>query len=429
MIRNRWFGVCFASLLLLLAACGPAGSTGSSTQPQQSKGEIVVGALNDLTGATSDVGKDYSLGQAEAVRWINEKGGVNGKNIKLIQVDYGYRVPEAITTYKRFRDTDKAVAVLGWGTGDTTALSPTINQDKMPYVSASFAGELTNPVGEKGTPFNLFAAPDYSTGARAAITVWFEEVWLKDARFEAERKAGKPRFVAFYQKASPYASAPIKAIKEQATLLGFDIGPDQDIALTAIDAKSQVLAAKEFKPHLVWHGNTTNSVATALKDAKALGLGADHIINTYGYDENLPKLAGDAANGAFGVGVSAFYGENVKGMEDVVAAAKKYNPNVAQDLRTIHTVKAWANVKVLAEALTRADKAGKLNGDGIRAAFEELKDFDIGLGVSPLTWTSTDHRPTGQVSIYKIANGKFEKVKQVDMKAKYGDQWAKWLGY
>ena len=428
MTRNRWFIVGFVLCALWLVACGPATSGGSATTGQ-SKGEIVVGAIIDVTGATSDVSKDYSLGQAEAMRWLNEKGGANGKQIKLIQVDYGYRVPEAITTYKRFRDTDKVVAVLGWGTGDTTALSPTINQDKMPYVSASFAGELTNPTGEKGTPFNLFAAPDYSTGARAAITVWFEEVWMKDARFEAERKAGKPRFVAFYQKSSPYSNAPIKAIKEQATLLGFEIGDDQDVGLTAIDAKSQVLAAQKFKPHLVWHGNTVNSVATALKDAKALGLGADHIINTYGFDENLPKLAGDAAEGAFGVGVAAFYGEKVNGMDDVVAAAKKYNPNVAQETRTIHTVKAWANVRVLVEALTRADKANKLNGDGIRAAFEEFKDFDIGLGVSPLTYTSTDHRPTSQVSVYRIKSGKFEKVKQVDMKAKYAELWPKWIGY
>lgn len=413
----------FLAFAWLLAACAAPAPT---PVPAASAVEINIGSLNDLTGATSDVGKDYALGVQEAVRWINENGGINGKMIKLFQYDYGYRVPEAITTYKRFRDFDKVVAVLGWGTGDTVALSPTINQDKMPYVSASYAGDLTDP---SKTPFNLFAAPDYSTSARAALTVWFEEVWMKDARFEADRKAGKPRFIAFYMKASPYASAPIKALKEQATMLGFETGPDQDVGLTALDSKSQVLAAKDFKPHVVWHGNTTNSVATALKDAKALGLGADHLVNTYGYDENLPKLAGDAAEGVMGIAISAFYGENVKGMDTIVAAAKKYNPNTPQDTRLIHTVKAWANTLVLREALIRADKAGKLNGDGIRAAFEELKDFDIGLGVTPLTWTSTDHRPTSQVRIYQIKGGKFNLVKQVDMKAKYADQWAKWVGY
>src|SRR5574341_1566215 len=92
---------------------------------------VKMGSLNDMTGPTSDVGKDIALGIREAVQYVNETGGVNGKNIKLFLYDYGYRVPEAITTYKRFRDFDKVAAVWGWGTGDTEALSPTVNADKM----------------------------------------------------------------------------------------------------------------------------------------------------------------------------------------------------------------------------------------------------------------------------------------------------------
>lgn len=272
----------------------------------QAKGEVRVGALNDTTGATSDVGKDYALGIAEAIAYINDTGGINGKRIKLFQYDYGYRIPEAITTYKRFRDFDKVVAVLGWGTGDTEALSPTITKDKMPYVSASYSAHLTDP---KKTPYNLFFTSDYSSNARAAITAWFDHVWKKDAAYKERRDKGeKPRFQCFYMFASPYASAPIKAIKDQATLLGFEVGQDQDVSLTALDTKSQVLAAKSFGPDLVWHGNTTMSVATALKDAHALGLGAQHIVNNWGFDENLPRLAGPAAEGVMGAAVCALFG-------------------------------------------------------------------------------------------------------------------------
>ena len=59
---------------------------------------IRIGALNDMTGATSDVGKDYALGIAEAIHYINDSGGINGKKIKLYQFDYGYRIPEALTS-------------------------------------------------------------------------------------------------------------------------------------------------------------------------------------------------------------------------------------------------------------------------------------------------------------------------------------------
>src|SRR3989337_3136963 len=107
--------------------------------------EVKLGALQDTTGATSDVGKDEALGVREATQYYNDTGGINGKKIRLFQYDYGYRVPEAITTYKRFRDFDKVAMVLGWGTGDTEALSPTVSRDQLPYLSHSFSAGLPDP--------------------------------------------------------------------------------------------------------------------------------------------------------------------------------------------------------------------------------------------------------------------------------------------
>ncbi len=424
-VQKAFLFIALLALALIAMACAPSAP---AAQAPTTKGEIVIGSLNDLTGPTSDVGKDYALGVQEAVRWINDSGGVNGKQIRLILSDYGYKVPEYLNTYKRYRDLDKVIAVLGWGTGESAAIQPTVTADKMPFVTASYSAELADA---SKTPYNYYAAGDYSTNARAAITAWYEEIWMKDARFDADRKANvKPRFVAFYAKATPYASAPIKAIKEQATLLGFEVGPDQDVPLTAIDTKSQVLAAKEFKPHLVWHGDTTNAVATALKDAKALGLGADHIVNNWGFDENLPRLAGDAAEGVVGIGVTAFFGDpSVKGMDNVIASAAKYSPNVSKDARLIRTVQGWANTLLLTEGIKRADAKGSLKGEAIKAELDALKDFDLGLGVPPLTFSPTDHRGTSMVRLYQIKGGKIGLLKAIDMRAKYADLWPKWIGY
>lgn len=396
--------------------------------PEIAAQAVKLGSLNDMTGPTSDVGKDVVLGMREAVQYVNDTGGINGKPIKLTLYDYGYRVPEYITTYKRFRDYDKVVAVWGWGTGETEALSPTVNADKMPFLSHSFSAHLADP---KKTPYNFIYGTDYSSNARAAITVWHDEVWQKDPRFKADRERGvKPRFVAFYAWAVPYASAPIKAIKDQATLLGFEIGPDQDISLTALDTKSQVLAAKNFKPHLVWHGNTTMSVAAAIKDSAALELGAGHIVNNWGYDENLIKLAGPVAEGVMGIAVNAFFGEKVPLMDKVTEYAKKMNPGVPLENRMIRTVQSWVDVLLMREALVRADKAGQLNGPGIKAAFETIREWTPGLGRPPITITPTDHRPGSLIRVYTIRGGKFALVKEVDLKQRWPDKWEKeWLGW
>ncbi|MBW2001386.1 MAG: ABC transporter substrate-binding protein, partial [Deltaproteobacteria bacterium] len=92
---------------------------------------IKIGGIMDTTGATSDVGKDYAIGMAEAFHYINDAGGVNGKKIKYMWFDYGYRIPEALTKYKLLKRM-KVLAIMGWGTGDTEALSPTVNKDKIP---------------------------------------------------------------------------------------------------------------------------------------------------------------------------------------------------------------------------------------------------------------------------------------------------------
>jgi branched-chain amino acid transport system substrate-binding protein len=388
-----------------------------------SAGTINVGALNDMTGATSDVGKDYALGIAEAIHYVNDTGGINGKEIKLYQFDYGYRVPEALTKYNLFKRLN-CVAVLGWGTGDTEALSPTVTKDKIPYVSASYSGHLTDPAK---TPYNLFFATDYSSNARAAITAWFDKRWPKHPEYGKRA----PRFACSYMFASPYCSAPIKAVKDQATILGFEIGADQDVSLFAIDTKSQVLALKEFKPDLVWHGNTTMSVAATLRDAYAMGLGADHIVNNWGFDENLPRLAAEAAEGVMGIAPVAFLGENVAGMDKVLEYAKKYNPGVPTEKRLIRTVQAWTNVLGLAEALKRADKVGDLSGESIlKNGFETMTGFDVGLGLAPVSITATDHRVGGVVSIYEWKGGKFSLVERVDLKSRWPEKWAKeWIGW
>jgi branched-chain amino acid transport system substrate-binding protein len=375
------------------------------------------------------VGKDAALGQAEFwSHYVNDNGGINGKPVKYIWFDYGYRIPEAITKYKLLKRLG-VVAIMGWGTGDTEALSPTINKDKIPYVSDSYSAHLTNP---KKTRYNLFFSSDYSTNARSCLTAWFDKKWPKHPDYGKR----KPRMACSYMFPSPYASAPIKAIKDHAKMLGFEIGPDQDVSLFALDTKSQIMALKKFKPDVLWHGNTTMSVAATIRDAYALGLKAAHIVNNWGFDENLPRLAGAAMNApdaltVLGATPCKFFGQPSDLMDKVVEYAKKVNPGVPLEKRLIRTVQGWANGLILWEAMKRADKAGDLSGPGIMTkGFETMRNFHIGLGAGDVSYTATDHRPTGGVLVQEWKGGKFQEVEFVDVKGRWPKRWEKeWLGW
>ncbi len=401
---------------------------------------IKVGGIKDTTGATSDVGKDAALGQAEFwSHYVKDHGGINGKPVKYIWFDYGYRIPEALTKYKLLKRMG-VLAIMGWGTGDTEALSPTINKDKIPYVSDSYSAHLTRPTdwvdkeGRKhiGTAYNLFFSSDYSTNARACLTAWYDKKWPKHADYGKR----KPRLSCSFHFGHPYCSAPIKAIKNHAKVLGIEIVPDIDVTLFALDTKSQIMSLQKVKPDIIWHGNTTMSVSATIRDAYALGLKADHIVNNWGYDENLPRLAGEAMNDpdalcVMGATPCKFFGQASDMMDEVVKYAKKINPGVPLERRLIRTVQGWSNGLVLWEAMKRADKAGDLTGPGImKKGFETMRNFHIGLGTGNVTYTSVDHRPTGGCLVQEWKDGKFREVEFVDVKGRWPKQWAEeWHGW
>ena len=150
-----------STALLLVAAAAAANA------------QVAVGHLADYSGATADVGVPFGQGTADAMAWVNQKGGVNGSKVNVDTVDYGYQVPRAVTQYKKWVG-DKVAAILGWGTADTEALTSFVAQDEIPYVSASYAAALTDPTGASGkakpAPYNFFYGPSYSDSLRAMLT-------------------------------------------------------------------------------------------------------------------------------------------------------------------------------------------------------------------------------------------------------------------
>ncbi|UCF56340.1 MAG: ABC transporter substrate-binding protein, partial [Deltaproteobacteria bacterium] len=163
-------------------------------------------------------------------------------------------------------------------------------------------------------------------------------------------------------------------------------------------------------------------------------LGADHIVNNWGYDQNLVRLTAEAGEGVIGAAACAFFGMDVPYMEEVMAYAKKMNPGVAPEKRDIRTVQAWVKVQIAVDAMKIADKKGQLNGPGIKAALESFRNWSPfntpgALGRPPVTYTPTDHRPSSVSMIYIIKKGKITLLDKPDMKALYTHLWPKWIGW
>jgi len=358
---------------------------------------IKLGNLVDLTGPTSDQGKDISQGRIDAVQYFNEKGGINGKKIELVSVEYGFQPPRAVAAYKRFVEEDKVLLVLGYGTPDTEALRPYITKDKVPYLSGSYSGHLTDP---KQTPYNFPGGIDYTSQIRIFLN-YVKETWTDASR--------KPR-VAFIYADNAYGRAPIEAGRTYAKQIGVDLVDEEIIPTVLTDATSQLLNMKKKDPDFAYINTNTQWVPVVLKDSLKLGLNTKYVVNNYGFDERTPSLAGEAAEGVMGIADVAFWGDDVPGMKILMDFHSGHHPN---DTHNSPYMRGWLWVMLAVEAIKRA--GDNLNGEGVKRALETLQAFDTWGLSQPYTYTADDHRPTTKGKLYIIKGGKLLPKRDVEV--------------
>ena len=356
--------------------------------------EIKWGVLIDLSGPTSDWGKNQVKGQLDAMRWINENGGINGKELKLIVIDDGYKVPRGVAGYNRLVDSEKVLGLYIQSTGTTMTLAKKIVSDGVATIAASFIGVFQDP---SKYPFSFYMSPSYNDMARIALK-WVRTTWQDPSR--------KPKICYLYPD-NTYGRAILETSKDYAKKIGVEVGPDQVINWPTKDATVQLTNMSRYNPDYAYITSTAMNGAVILKNAKALGLKTKFISNIRNFEESLITLSGGAAEGTYGVHPIAPYGAPVPGMKKVVASHEQWHPG---EEGTNVYVEGWVNILCVAEALKRADKAGSLTPAGIRDAFEQFRNFDTGGLAPPLTFTKEDHRGSMAAKIYEIKDAKMVDV-------------------
>ena len=359
---------------------------------------IPVGHIADLTGATSSVGKPYGAGIADAMNYINAHGGVAGKKLVFETQDYAYEIPRAMSAYKKLINDDKVVAIQGWGTGDTEALSSSVAKDQVPYYSASYSGHLTDPQGKtsaRAAPYNFFYGPSYSDGCRGLVS-WAAEDWKKKGA------KGKPKFVHMGDN-HPYPNSPKMACGAFAQELGFDIVPEIQYSLKPGDFKAQCLSLKESGANYAYLANTAGSTISLLKSCETVGVQTQFLGNIWGMDEPSLKATGDGADGVAWVVTAATWTDEAPGMKLVREISKVSDP-AGSEVRTSHYIRGICSVYYMKEAMEIAAKNGPITGPNIKAAmYQKANWVPAGLeGVcAPSTWKADDHRGSTEVMVYQ----------------------------
>src|SRR3989475_4255508 len=365
---------------LMLAASSLLAAAPSSAQ---SKGEIVSGLQCDRTGATQIVGTVLCPGFHDYVALVNSKGGVEGHQLKVLEIDHEYKVPPGVEAYERHKK-DGAVTMSIYGTPHIYALAAKLTEDRIRGTSPGF-GSAAAADGQRYPYIFPIAATYWSQGAAAVDFVKKQLGGLK----------GKKIAYLFYD--NPAGREPIPVLEDLSAQEGFQLRtfavppPGVEMGAQALDI-AQRYRADFLIAHLFGR-----SPSVSIKELKRVGYPLRQVVSfVWGSAEaDIEAAGGYAVAEGYYTMQFAGVGQDFPVINEIRQMYEKQGKEAPKEMAS--TVNYNRGVLIAAlhgEAIRNALKArpdGKITGEDVKKGFEQIKGFTLGGLVPPLEVTATDH--------------------------------------
>jgi branched-chain amino acid transport system substrate-binding protein len=382
----------------------------------QSKGEIVIGAQCDRTGPTQIVGTVLCPGFHDYIALVNSKGGVEGYQVKALEIDHEYKVPPAVESYERHKR-EGAVSMHVYGTPHIYALAQKLTEDRIPGTSPGF-GSAAAADGIKHPYIFPIAATYWSQGAAA--------VDFTKKQLGGTLKGKKIAYI-FYD--NPAGREPIGVIEDLAAKEGFQLKTFA-VPPPGVEMGAQVLdIAQRFRADFVIAHLFGGAPSVSIKEFKRVGYPLRKVVSfVWGAGEaNIEGAGGFGVAEGYYVMQFAGVGTDYPVLNEIRDMYKKQGKEPPKEMAST----VFYNRGVLIAALhveairnaVKAKKGGKVTGEDVKKGFEKISNVTLGGLVPPLKVTATDHEGGGLVQIWQVKGGKFVKV--TDWFAAYQDVVAK----
>lgn len=346
---------------------------------------IKIGLSTAMTGPGASLGVQFAQAIRTKIKYTNDNGGVNGRQLDLIIEDDRYSIPPAIAALKKLVYKDKIFAMIGPGSSSqVNVIWKKIQKDKLPTILL--------PMPEVAvTPFKryLFTMTDtYPGQVKLIVDYLVKDFKLKQHRIAIvypDTEAGKIDLEPALKRIKKYNLKPVTK---------------EILSPAAMDASSQVMNFKRYKANCVLHvGTITPTTITLLRDIRKYGLKIP-LFATWGamLGEEMNAI-GDQSKMFYSVhGTSPWYSKG-RGMEKMRKITLKYHPGTEKPHRgTIYT-HGWICTHMMIEGLKRAGK--DLSEDSFISGLENLKNYDIGGLCGPISFSSTSHKGGNSWKIYR----------------------------
>lgn len=329
--------------------------------------EILVGQTGGFTGPVATQVKEMTAGALLYLEHINEKGGVNGRKIRLESLDDAFLPPKAGENAKALIEDKKVFALfLVRGTPHTEAVMLHARKAGVPVIAPSTgAGILHDPVD----PLVFNVRSKYQDEAEKAIVQLVTQGIKKIVVVHVDDSFGKDGLKG-YEKG--FKATGVSA----AGVFTFDrtTGDVKDAVAKTVALQPQAVVTAGSGKHVV-------AIFLRLREAKST---ATLITLSNNSSQGFIKDLGENGHGTI---VMQVFPDPRRGGVPINIEMQRL-ADAKKDFVISHiAMEGFAAAKVLVEGLRRAGK--KPTRDSFVAGLETIKNFDLG-GLK-LSYSPTDH--------------------------------------
>src|ERR1700741_5287252 len=305
------------------------------------KNEIVLGMHTDLSGPAATYGVSSSKAVKMRLDELNEKGGVNGRKIKLIIEDTQYQVPRAVQAGAKLIQRDRIFAmVAGLGTPMNNALFKDQFDAGLPNL---FPLSAARSMYEPFHKLKFYGAASYVDQVRAGINYFVT-------------KKGKKALCVMYQD-TDFGKEVLDGVQLQAEKMKVKVLETTTHKPTDQDFTAQITRLKAAGCDLVVLGTIVRDSIVPYSTARKIGwTDVDFLGSAAAYDLFVAGAPGGGGGGLFAMGLTdmpyrATLSPTAQAWFDKYKDRYKAEPNigaiyghVAADLTVVALEKAGQNL-------------------------------------------------------------------------------------
>ena len=246
---------------------------------------IKVGANLEMTGGSASYGISSKNAIELAFKEINEKGGINGKQLELVVADNKSEAAEATNAMQKLVSQDNVVAVIGPNLSSSVIAASAINNSAKVLDIAPMA---TNP----------YVTVDQASGKtkefnyRTCFIDPFQGTVM--AKFATD-ELGVGNAAILIDNSSDYAKGLAQFFKENFVKEGGAVTAEESYLQKDTDFKATLTKIKATNPDFLYVPGYYQEVGLIVKQARELGMNMP-IAGGDGWDSaKMPEIAGAAA--------------------------------------------------------------------------------------------------------------------------------------